>query len=230
MVSVRFLRMFAVLLVMIGANIFAQSTVELKLQTLVTELRSCVESNEFKSQMKDLGLDSDNQMSESLNEVDEFLESTDFSEHEAEAVKLHTSLKEKLETPPLKGVVSLCELLGYSIDLDGNNTGQEISDSDQSGTQETEQENEVKNYLQQLTGKTDTTVKAEIIALNQKHFEEFDASTIKAGVDQDWNAYQELKKSKYKTYRDIVKNNLNKFGDYGWALVKAGVDQDIETQ
>ncbi|MYD45035.1 MAG: hypothetical protein F4W92_01600 [Gammaproteobacteria bacterium] len=95
--------------------------------------------------------------------------------------------------------------------------------------QEAEQESE-KNYLEQLTGKTDTTIKAEIKAHNQKTLGEYGASLVKTGVDEDWKAYQELKKAKYKAYKDIVKNNIKTLGDYGWSLVKTGVDEDIEAQ
>ncbi len=87
-----------------------------------------------------------------------------------------------------------------------------------------------KNYLEQLTGKTDTTIKAEIKAHNQKTLGEYGASLVKSGVDEDWKAYQELKKAKYKAYKDIVKSNIKLLGDYGWSLVKSGVDEDIEAQ
>lgn len=228
--SIQLLRLLAVFLVLIGGYTFGQSTVELKLQNLVTDLQTCVQSKEFKDLMIDLGMDEDNRISESLDEVEESLESTDLSDQEEELVKFHTSLKEQFETPPSKGVVSLCELLGYSIDLDGNNTDRQLSDPERSGTQDAEPEKVVKNYLEQLTGKTDTTIKAEIKALNQKNLGEFGASLVKSGVDQDWDAYQELKKSKYKAYEDIVKTNIKNLGDYGWSLVKSGVDQDIEAQ
>jgi len=72
-----------------------------------------------------------------------------------------------------------------------------------------------------------TDAKQEIISRCRKQMEQYGASLIKACVDQDLEALQDLRSYPAEDSK-IIDRCVHQMKSYGYSLVKACADQDIE--
>ena len=78
-------------------------------------------------------------------------------------------------------------------------------------------------------GKTETSLKDEIITRCRADMGEYGSAMVKACVDMDLEAAVALGKIP-KKYKSILSRCLRDMREYGYAMVKACVDMDIEAE
>jgi hypothetical protein len=85
-------------------------------------------------------------------------------------------------------------------------------------------------YAQSTTPPPATAeVKKEIISRCRNQMQQYGAAMVKACVDQDLEAFQDLQ-SYPKEYQQIIDRCSHTMKQYGYSMVKACADQDIEAE
>lgn len=84
-------------------------------------------------------------------------------------------------------------------------------------------QSKIKNY--------ESKIKNEIIIRCKNQMSKHGAAIVKACVDQDIDAYNELKQNSYvDKYKAITTRCIDKMNMYGWSIIKACADQDIKAE
>lgn len=76
-------------------------------------------------------------------------------------------------------------------------------------------------------GREEASIRNEIIDRCQTQMGSYGASMVKACVDQDLEAYEELQKL-ISSHSSIIDRCASQMGSFGWSMVLACTEQDIE--